>query len=495
MHPAVGLLIQVVIAIHIALPLGTWLLLAGRRNESTRLWFLSISLYSLSICAIALRPWASEYPSTILAWTGACASWLMMIEALRRELGSKPKPASALIVPVAVWVLVLHGLHGTGNMNPIGVLVYSCTFIGLNLVLSALVWQLRRIHRSRSLLLMQVAFAIHAGAYLNRLYQYALTGKTDYLNVFSFSWVSNLVTLSSILAMVLICFGYWGFCLERTSSETTNAQQGQRQAEAESETMRNLVKERDQLLMLNARVSSLSSLSSFSAMLVHDISQPLQALELGLYDLQNQITPSPDPHQLQPRIDNLMLLSGKASDMVSSLRRLMIRGQDQMDAVNLLASIETVFPILHGAAQQRGIALRFSCQLPTGSCVQANEVMLQRIVFNLVANAMDALSDTPPSGQDDPTIHIELFISERDGKDWVVLQIRDNGPGWPAALLQPLPGPVVSSKAQGSGLGLLLTQNMVRLWGGQTTMDNAPAPQGAIVALWLVPTDKTSPPT
>jgi len=494
MHPAIGLLIQVVIAVHMALPLGTWLVLAGRRNEATRLWFLSISFYSLSICAIALRPWLSEYPSTMLAWTGACASWLMMVEALRRELGCQPKSWPVLIAPVTVWVIVLHALHTTGNMIPAGVLVYSVTFIGLNLVLSALIWQLRRLHRSRSLMLMQVAFAIHAGAYLNRLYQYALTERTEYLNVVSFSWVGNLVSLSSILAMILICFGYWGFCLERTSSETTHAQQGQRQAEAESETMRTLVKERDQLLMLNARVSSLSSLSSFSAMLVHDISQPLQALELGLYDLQNQLTPTPDPRQLQARVDHLMLLSGKASDMVSNLRRLMIRGQDQMDSVNLLGAIETIFPILRGEAQQRGIALRLSCQLASGCFVHANEVMLQRIVFNLVANAMDALSDArPPAPAQAPTIHIELLMRSADGKAWGVLQVRDNGPGWPAELLQALPGPVVSSKTHGSGLGLLLTHNMVRLWGGQTTLSNGPANCGAIVALWLVPTDSKAP--
>jgi hypothetical protein len=76
---------------------------------------------------------------------------LMMIEALRRELGFKPKPGFALILPVTVWVMVLHGLHETGHMKQVGVLIYSCAFICLNLVLSGLVWQLRRIHRSRSL--------------------------------------------------------------------------------------------------------------------------------------------------------------------------------------------------------------------------------------------------------------------------------------------------------------------------------------------------------
>ena len=488
MHPAIGLLIHVVIAIHIALPLGTWLLLTGRRNDITRLWFISISVYSLSVCSIALRPFVSEYVSYILAWSGACASWLLMIEALRRELKKLPWRWPYMAIPVTVWALLLVWLYESGNVTTTGVLVYSTVFVCLNLTLSYLVWQLRRTFPSRSLLMIQVAFAIHASAYLNRLYQYALSGNLDYLNVFSFSWVGNLVTLSTILAMVLICFGYWGFSLEKSNAEKKHAQKGQLQAQAESDAMRALVKERDQLLMLNARVSALSNLSSFSAMLVHDISQPLQALELGLYDLQGRLLPVQEAPQLKPRIDELMVLSGKASEMVSSLRRLMIRGQDQMDDVDLHKAIQAVFPILQGEATQRNIDIRLSNHLPPSILVQANEVMLQRIVFNLVANAMDALSKQTPAH---PGIAIELQQRDKDGNNWVVLQIRDNGPGLPDELLQQLTGPVVSSKTQGSGLGLLLTQSMIRLWGGHTAMQNSSpnTETGACIQLWLRPAE------
>lgn len=488
MHPAIGLLIQVVIAIHIALPLGTWLLLSGRRNDTTRLWFVSISVYSLSVCSIALRPLVSEYLSYVVAWTGACASWLLMIETFRRELNLKPWRWPFMVVPMTVWSGFLVWLYETGDVTTTGVLVYSAVFLGLNVVLSRLVWQLRRTFPSRSLVMIQGAFAIHAAAYLNRLAQYASTGQLEYLNVFSFSWVSNLVTLSTILAMALICFGYWGFSLEKSNAEKKHAQQGQREAMAESEAMRALVKERDQLLMLNARVSALSNLSSFSAMLVHDISQPLQALELGLYDLQGRLLPLQEAPQLKPRIDELMELSGKASEMVSSLRRLMIRGQDQMDDVDLHKAIQAVFPILQGEASQRNIDIRLSSHLPPTSSVQANEVMLQRIVFNLVANAMDALSQRNPLH---PGIAIELQQQAKDGKNWVVLKIQDNGPGLPDELLQQLTGPVASSKAQGSGVGLLLTQSMIRLWGGHTAMRNLSPPTGtgAWIELWLRPSE------
>jgi signal transduction histidine kinase len=489
MHPAIGLLIYVVIAVHIALPLGTWLLLSGRRNDTTRLWFISISVYSLSICAIALRPLISDHLANIVAWSGACASWLLMIETLRRELNKAPWRWPYIATCVSAWAGLMFWLRESGSASATGVLTYSIVFVCLNLTLSYFVWQLRRRYQSRSLMLVQVAFAIHAMAYLNRLYQYAMSGNVEYLNVFSFSWVSNLVTLSSILAMILICFGYWGFSLEKSIAETKHAQKGQLQAQSESDAMRALVKERDQLLMLNARVSALSSLSSFSAMLVHDISQPLQALELGLFSLQSQAVPSSEMPQLPNQIEELIVLSGKASDMVSSLRRLMIRGQDQMDDVDLRKAMDAVFPILQGEARQRSIALDLSIQLDTQTMVQANEVMLQRIVFNLVANAMDALAGMRMAPGTLAHIEMALFQETKNGQAWVVLQIQDNGPGMPDELRQQLAGPVVSHKAQGSGLGLLLTQSMLRLWGGHTVVDNLPAQQGtgACVQLWLLP--------
>lgn len=482
MHPAVDLLIHVVIAIHLALPVGTWLLMAGRRDDKSRLWFISIAVYSFSICSIALRPLIPEYVSFLLAWVGSSVAWLLMVETFRRELNRKPRRWTLVLAPSLLWWAYLSWVYESGRMTTVGLLSYSAVFVLLNMVLSYLLWQMQRTYRSKSLFLIQTAFALHAGAYLNRIYQYTVSPKPEYLDVFSFSWVSNLVSLSAIMGMILICFGYWGFVLEKSTSEKMAALASQKQAESESEAMRLLVKERDQLLMLNARVSSLSSLSSFSAMLIHDISQPLQALELGLFGLENQIRQASPPQDIQTHIDHLMVLSGKASEMVGSLRRLMIRGQDQIEAVQPGGVIEAIFPILQSEASQRHIDLGWTQHLHQGVRVQANAVMLQRLLFNLLANALDAFKTKPTEA---PRIQIRLLSRHKDQADWVVLQVQDNGPGLPDALLQQLTGPVESDK--GSGLNLLLTQSMLRLWGGHTEMRNRPASEGsgAIIELWL----------
>lgn len=86
MHPAYNLAIAVVLAIHLTIPLGTWIMMSGQRDNKTRLWFVSISLFSLSMCAVALRPFIPDLASYVLPWGMACGAWLMMIEAFRREL-------------------------------------------------------------------------------------------------------------------------------------------------------------------------------------------------------------------------------------------------------------------------------------------------------------------------------------------------------------------------------------------------------------------------
>jgi C4-dicarboxylate-specific signal transduction histidine kinase len=120
--------------------------------------------------------------------------------------------------------------------------------------------------------------------------------------------------------------------------------------------------------------------------------------------------------------------------------------------------------------------------------------MLQRIVFNLAANAMDALSSQKNASSPAPAIQIELLERHQEGRDWVILQIQDNGPGLPAELFQQMNGPVVSSKAQGSGLSLLLTQSMLRLWGGHTVMQNLSSDDtsGAVLQLWMLPAETDS---
>ncbi len=484
MHPAHELLVLIVIALHAVLPLGTWAMLAGYRDAQARLWLAGVVCYSVGFSLSALNTLSQSDSHSILLGTFYLLAVLLMLEALARDLGpSRRSP----------WLLATCGLLGLtyfsvvtlqGHFATLGLMSVSTLFVLFSVVGIWLTFELIRQHRVRSLLLISTALLLLMSGHLLRLLILLSGAPAQHIQVAAFTWNSNYLVLSTVLTMILISFGYWGYVLEKMRIKTRAVEAKQLAAEMLAQESQQLIKERDQLMMLNARVSAISSLSSFSAMLVHDISQPLQALEFGLYELQSQATTDQTADHLQRNIQELQQLSTKAGEMVSHLRQLMGRGQDHVSAIDPHMALQPILPILQGEALQRGITLSYTHRLPEQARVMANAVMLQRIVFNAVGNALDALQDHP---QAQSCIQIQLYTQVKAQEPWVVLEIADNGPGFSADVLSQLSAPIQSTKPHGMGLGLLLTQSMVRMWGGHTQIDNQPAgqPPGGLLQIWL----------
>ena len=89
------------------------------------------------------------------------------------------------------------------------------------------------------------------------------------------------------------------------------------------------------------------------------------------------------------------------------------------------------------------------------------------MIFNLLDNALEASPDW-----------VEMNIASREQQ--VVLQVRDHGPGFDAAVLQQLGQCHVSTKQErpGRGLGLFLVMNVARSLGGSVQARNQPARDG-----------------
>lgn len=104
---------------------------------------------------------------------------------------------------------------------------------------------------------------------------------------------------------------------------------------------------------------------------------------------------------------------------------------------------------------------------------------LERVVVNLVANAA---RHTPPG----TTITVRLHSDE--AADRAVLQVRDDGPGIDPRYLDVLFEPFVQGPERhhdaspGTGLGLSLARELVRLHGGELTASNV-EPRGALLEM------------
>lgn len=120
--------------------------------------------------------------------------------------------------------------------------------------------------------------------------------------------------------------------------------------------------------------------------------------------------------------------------------------------------------------------------------VNADKTQLYRSLFNIVRNAVEAMS--PESADADAPInpdarHGSLNIAaELDGA-FVSLRIADTGPGIPdhalAELFEPFKG---SRKPGGSGLGVAISAEIIRAHGGELTLEKTGA-DGAVFQITL----------
>jgi len=104
---------------------------------------------------------------------------------------------------------------------------------------------------------------------------------------------------------------------------------------------------------------------------------------------------------------------------------------------------------------------------------------IHRAVLNVVANAVDAVTDRETPGLVD--VATQYAVQEAI----VRITVHDNGPGIPADQLEHLFSPFVSTKgSRGTGLGLPVSQKILREHGGQITVQSEPN-QGCLFTLEL----------
>lgn len=215
------------------------------------------------------------------------------------------------------------------------------------------------------------------------------------------------------------------------------------------------------------------SITALGAMLAHEIKNPLsgirgaaQLLEGGLSDEDRMLT---------------QLICDETDRIVKLVERVELFGDErpsERDAVNVHDVLDHVKRLAQsGFARHIRFTEVYDPSLPP---VAGNRDQLVQVLLNLVKNAAEAIGEQAIDGE------ITLTTAYRPGirmqvpgsHDRIALPleigVRDNGPGVPSDLLQHLFDPFVTTKAQGSGLGLALVAKVIGDHGGIVECESAP---------------------
>lgn len=174
--------------------------------------------------------------------------------------------------------------------------------------------------------------------------------------------------------------------------------------------------------------------------------------------------------------------AARLTSQLTALSRTARNGEN----VEVDRSISELHPLLSRLAGTARLRVRLHA---ARACAPIPALDLERMVINLVLNAAHAVADDG---------HIEISTDLRRATEapedlpasgqYVVLTVDDDGSGIPPDLLHRLFDPYVTTKEEGTGLGLSSVRALARRAGGDVTVESAEG-SGARFDIWLPSVD------
>ena len=107
---------------------------------------------------------------------------------------------------------------------------------------------------------------------------------------------------------------------------------------------------------------------------------------------------------------------------------------------------------------REGVEVEVSIE-PEDTMLYADRALMSQVVVNLIKNATEALADF--EGERKISIHSTIDAEER-----IQIEITNNGSAIPAEVAENIFTPFFTTKADGSGIGLAVSRQIIRLHGG-----------------------------
>ena len=208
------------------------------------------------------------------------------------------------------------------------------------------------------------------------------------------------------------------------------------------------------------RAQRLESLSLLAAGLSHDLRNILQPL-LIMPELLKARTDDPQLHHLA---DVIAECGRRGHEMAESMLSFVRGSRTPSERIQIAHLFEAMELLLRSTLPAQ-VSLHLDVDDPA-LAVDANYTELQQVLLNLALNAIQAM---PQGG------NLSLTAShggQRDGEDWLRIAVVDEGTGMDADTLSHLFNPFFTTKADGTGLGLISCKRIVEGAGGSIHVDS-----------------------
>jgi C4-dicarboxylate-specific signal transduction histidine kinase len=263
--------------------------------------------------------------------------------------------------------------------------------------------------------------------------------------------IASLDQINLALAIAGITFVILALASIASLSEQKRAEQALRQAQADL-----------------ARVNRVTALGALTASIAHEVNQPIAAAVTNAEACLRWLSRNPaDLEEARAAAMRIVKDARRAAEIINRIRQLFKKGTTQRELVDVNDVIREIIVLLRGEAAQHAVAVRteLAAGLPR---IIGDRVQLQQVMMNLMSNGIDAMKDVKGRR--------ELAItSQRADGEQLMVSVSDTGVGLPQQQAEEIFNAFVSTKLDGTGMGLSISRSIVeshsgRLWAA----DNAP---------------------
>lgn len=206
-----------------------------------------------------------------------------------------------------------------------------------------------------------------------------------------------------------------------------------------------------------AHASRVNTMGEMASGMAHELTQPLTALLAGAQAGRRLLSRN-NMAALAGALDDMVEQARRASAILDRLRNWSRPQRGQTVHADLRVSLQNVKALLASEAARQDVGIELV--LPdTPVVATVDPVEMEQVMFNLLRNAIESFH------ADDRDRRVNASLKTE--RSMAILEIADNGPGVAPELLPRLFTPFTTSRPEGTGLGLALSQRLVERFGGE----------------------------
>ena len=238
----------------------------------------------------------------------------------------------------------------------------------------------------------------------------------------------------------------------------------------------------EQELRLNqdsvSQIFRLGSAGEVTTAIAHEINQPLTAISNYTRLVQEYLVNGDGDKKVAIEAASKVAIQvDRTAAVVRNLRDFIRLGRRQIGEQNPHLLIREALDLLEPNLQRIGASVKVTIPRDIRSAA-VDRLQIEQVLMNIISNAVDAMNDNDSSRE-----RLIGISANNIGDNRIEIQVRDSGPGFPPGFDLRKSGIRSSSKKDGLGVGLSLSQTIVEGHGGELLLDSDAS--GAIVRIRL----------